>query len=75
MGFWLNLLIIVGVVIILIALYVFTRKTPSKYYKKAMKYHKLGESYFNEGDSELSKDYYGEADNYRKKARELENVV
>ena len=75
MGFWLNLLIVIVAIIALIAIYVFTRKTPKRYYKKAMKSHKLGELYFGEGDSELANDYYEEAENYRKKARELENVV
>lgn len=75
MGFWLNVLSVVAILVILIALYSFTRKSPRKYFKKAMKMHKLGELYHNEGDTELSNDYYDEAEDYRKKGRELENVV
>lgn len=75
MSFWLNLLIVVAVLIFLIVAYIFTRKTPKRYYKKAMRFHRLGELYFEEGDSELANDYYGEAESYRKKAREMENVA
>mgnify|MGYP001616549067 CR=1 FL=1 len=75
MTFWVNLAIIAAIIIILIALYIFTRKTPKRYYRTAGKYHKIGESYYNEGDLELADEYYKEAEVYRKKARELENVV
>ena len=75
MAFLVNSAIIVAIIIILIFLYVLTRKTPKKYYRKAGKYHHIGESYYNEGDLELANEYYQEAETYRKKARELENVV
>ena len=75
MGFWLNTLITIIVIVILIFIYKAIKKSPEKYFKKAMESHRLGEGYYAEGDAELAQDYYDEADHYRNKGRELENVV
>lgn len=52
--------------------YLLFRKTPKKYYKKARSAHKQGEKSYGNKDFELANDYYGEAEKFRNKARELE---
>lgn len=65
-------LVIIGVVL-LVAGYSFLRKTPEKYFRKAMSCHKKGEEYYSLGDAELAKDYYEEAEFYRQKAEDIKN--
>lgn len=67
--------IIIAIVIILLILKAIFKKTPEKYYKKARKCHQMGEKYHSIGDNEVAKEYYDEAESYRQKAHELENVV
>jgi len=68
-------LTILGILATITIAYFIVRVTPNKYYKKARKAHKKGEIYFQKGDKELSEDYFEEANDHRKKALELENVV
>ena len=75
MPFFKTLVIIVIAIIALIALYSLFRKSPEKYYKFASKAHKKGERYHLLGDIELANEYYEEAEQYRKRAEELKNVV
>ncbi len=75
MAFFKILIIIVVVIIALIALYSLFRKSPEKYYKIALKAHKKAERYHLLGDTELANKYYEEAEQYRKRAEELKNVV
>lgn len=65
-------LVILGLVL-LVAGYSFLRKTPEKYFRKAMSCHRKGEKYYSLGDAELAKDYYEEAEFYRSKAEDLKN--
>lgn len=67
--------IIVAIVIVILILRAILKKTPERYYKKARKCHQLGEKYHGAGDNEIAKEYYEEAESYRQKAHELENVV
>jgi sortase (surface protein transpeptidase) len=75
MSILLKILVVIGIVIILIIFLKLSKKNPKRYYKKAMKMHKKGEECHNLGDKELAEEYYQDADYYRNKARELEDVV
>ncbi len=70
---------IAGIVIGILALVAFIakglKKSPERYYKRAMGCHKKGEYYYSQGDMELANDYYTEAEELRKKAEELQEVV
>lgn len=65
---------LIAIAILLVLYSFFTRKSASRYYKKALKAHKMGEKYYNIGDSELADEYYEEAEHFRKKAEELGGV-
>ena len=68
MALWHIALGTIAVVIIIAIIMAALKKDPEKYIKKAEKAHKLAEKYHNENDEELAKDYYEEAEFYRKKA-------
>lgn len=65
---------IVIAIVILVFIYRAFQKSPEKYYRKAKGSHKKGEKYYQLGDPELAKDYYEEAESFRKKAEELKEV-
>ncbi|MDP3728955.1 MAG: hypothetical protein Q8R18_05915 [bacterium] len=60
------------VLIIIIVLYIFFQENHQKYYRKARRAHKRGESAYTSGDFELAESLYAKAEEYRKKAQELE---
>ncbi len=70
---WLKILgIIFGILILFILVYYILQDSPKKYYRKARNAHKNGEKVYNAGDFEQANSYYMKADEYRRKARELE---
>lgn len=68
---WRYLAYVVLGLILLTIIYRAIKKSPEKYYKKAVKAHKKGEKFYNLGDDELAEDYYQEAEYYRTKAEEM----
>ena len=62
---------IIGILILIIILYISLKKTPQKYYNKAIRASKKSEKYHNLGDEELAEDYAQEAAEYRQKAEGL----
>ncbi|MSR85921.1 hypothetical protein EXS74_00830 [Candidatus Woesearchaeota archaeon] len=70
---WWKILGIVIVVLILFLLgYLFFQENPQKYYRKARKTHRKGERAYASGNYEVANSHYVKADDYRKRARELE---
>ena len=72
MQWWLILVIIIICILILSLIYRSFRKTPENLYRKARKLHGLGEKYNELGDIEIANEYYKDAEDFRKKAIELE---
>ncbi|MFH0752625.1 MAG: hypothetical protein V1914_03450 [archaeon] len=64
--------IVVGSLVFIFLVYFLVRTTPDKYYSKAARMHKCGESRYCKGNHEGSKAAYQKAEEYRKRARELE---
>ena len=71
MANWTIIAGIAAVLILVIVLYFYFKKTPEKYIKKAVNAHKKGEEYYSMGDTELAEDYYKESEEFRKKAKQL----
>ncbi len=70
--------VVVFLLIMLLATFVYGRflsKTSENYFRRARNAHKKGEEYFKIGESELAEEYYEQANQYRKDAEELKNVV
>lgn len=70
--------IAIGVIIliILIAIYLSTRKKSAQdYYNRAEKASAKAEHYHDIGDEELSQEYSEEAEHYRKKAEEIHHEL
>jgi len=66
------ILVVLGfVIIVLVAMYLF-QDNATKYYKKARKLHFKGEKAYHSGNFDASEKNYKKADEYRKRARELE---
>ena len=67
---------ILGIIIVLLILFVlgyyFFQESPQKYYRKARRSHKKGETAYSSGDFELAESLYAKAEEQRKRARELE---
>lgn len=64
-------ILLIGIVLLIIVYY-FLSESPQKFYRKARSLHKKGEKAYNSGDFSNAQKYYGLADEYRKRARELE---
>ena len=64
--------IVVSSVLFVLAIYFLTRGSPEKYYAKAAKQHKAGEKKYLSGDQEGAESAYSEAEELRKRARELQ---
>lgn len=64
--------IVVTSVLFVLAIYFLTRSSPEKYYAKAAKQHKAGEERYLSGDNEGAESAYNEAEELRKRARELQ---
>ncbi len=52
--------------------YLLVKPTPNKYYAKARKAHKIGEKCYSCNDIDLAEEYYQDAEEFRTKARALE---
>ena len=66
-----NLLMIIGAVltfIIILVLYLYLRDSPKNNFRRAQKYHKRAERYYNEGETELAEQNYDLSRKYREKA-------
>jgi len=64
--------------VILLVIFIYNRlfsKTSENYFRKARNAHKKGEEYFGLGESELAEEYYEQANQHRKEAEGLKNVV
>lgn len=70
---WWKIVGILALAIVLFAvIYYFLSESPQKYYRKAKSLHKKGEKAYNSGDHLSAQKYYELAEEYRKRARELE---
>lgn len=72
MVWWKIVGIILGILILILLGYFFLHESPQKYYRKARGAHKKGEHAYATGNYELASSLYVKADDYRKRARELE---
>jgi len=72
MEWWKIVEILVLAIILLVIVYYFLSESPQKFYRKARSLHKKGEKAYNSGDFGGSQEYYELAEEYRKRARELE---
>ena len=72
MTLWTVVGVVVALIFVVVIGYVVVHETPRKLYKKARGYHRDGEEAYEEGDVELAEEYYTKANEYRKRARELE---
>ena len=59
-----------AVVILIIAIwaYLYLRDTPKNNFRRARKYHKRAEKYYQEGETILAKENYNLSNEYREKA-------
>ncbi|MBT4174193.1 hypothetical protein HOC80_00930 [archaeon] len=60
-----------AVIVVALIGYFTMKDSPEKYYRKAKRTHKKAEKIYSTGEYELAEEYYTEADEFRKKAREL----
>tara|TARA_Y100000310_G_scaffold239597_1_gene243259 strand:- start:5 stop:193 length:189 start_codon:yes stop_codon:yes gene_type:complete len=61
----------VAVVVVALIAYFTMKDSPEKYYKKAKRTHKKAEKIYYTGEYDLAEEYYTQADEFRKRAREL----
>ena len=66
---------IIGIVVILVVVYIIgyfmVKESQGKLYRKARKLHREGEYCYESGDFDLADEYYGKANEVRKRAQEL----
>lgn len=72
MAMWEIIGAVVAVVLVVTVGYSFVHETPKKLYRKAACYHRDGAEAYEEGDVEVAEAYYTKANDYRKRAKELE---
>ncbi len=72
MEIWKIVGIVLALVVIFIAGFFYFRESPKKFYKKAKSLHREGEECYEAGDVDLADEYYQKANEYRKRAEELE---
>lgn len=64
--------IVVGSLLFVLMIYLLVRSSPEKYYAKAARCHKRGERRYLEGNHEGAEAAYMKAEEFRKRARELQ---
>tara|TARA_Y100000310_G_scaffold343267_2_gene450091 strand:- start:2963 stop:3256 length:294 start_codon:yes stop_codon:yes gene_type:complete len=71
MSTWLTILIILAAIVLAIVIYFAVKQSPEKFYRKAKRAHKKAEKIYNTGDYDLADEYYQQAEEFRKTAREM----
>ena len=72
MEWWKILGIVIGLIVLFFLGYFFFQENSQKYYRKARRAHKKGEQAYASENFDLAESLYTKAEEYRKRARELE---
>ncbi len=64
----LEIIIAIAVIIVAVVLYFYLRDSPENNFRRARRFHKLGDKYFEKGNHEEAKLHYEIAKQYREKA-------